>query len=177
MVEAPGSRSLSSASWVALSSDHIESLLRIAEQIHPGLPESREVFAERVKLFPEGCLGLVIEGKLCGYAISHPIRRRQPPALNSLLQWVSPEADQYYIHDLAILPEVQGRGYAQECVQKLLSVAERYPSTGLVSVYGTAVFWSRFGFKPIASDSTMETKLLDYGDDAVYLERANTTPA
>lgn len=163
------------AVWREMTIDDIESLVRVADRIHPDLPESDEVFAERVKLFPEGCLALVEgdENKLCGYAISHPIRRRQPPALDSLLGEIAPDADQYYIHDLAILPEARGRGLAQECIGKLLAIAKRFPTTCLVSVYGTTQFWGRFGFVPEEVDEDLEKKLLDYGDDATYLERKN----
>ena len=162
-------------SWRELSVNNIESLARVANQIHPDLPESDEVFAERVKLFPGGCLGLV-EGKideLCGYVISHPIRHLQPPALDSLLEEIASDADQYYIHDLAILPRFRGRDLARECIDKLLTIAKRYPTTCLISVYGTQQFWSRFGFVPVHIDDVLEKKLLDYGDDAIYLERRN----
>jgi hypothetical protein len=38
------------ASWRELSVNSIKSLARIAAKIHPDLPESDKVFAERVKL-------------------------------------------------------------------------------------------------------------------------------
>ncbi|KAL8769559.1 MAG: hypothetical protein Q9209_004490 [Squamulea sp. 1 TL-2023] len=163
------------AAWREMSVKNIESLVRIADKIHPNLPESNQVFAERVKLFPEGCLALVEDegDDLCGYVISHPIRRRQPPALDSLLGEIASDADQYYIHDLAILPDYRGYGLAQECIRKLFAIAKRYPTTSLVSVYNTAPFWGRFGFVPQEKDEGLEKNLLDYGDDAIYLERIN----
>ena len=163
------------ASWCEFSVNDINSLARVAGKIHPDLPESDEAFAERVELCPEGCLGLW-EGKgneLCGYVISHPIKHRQPPALSSLLGKIASDADQYYIHDLAILPKLRGRGLAQECINTLFAIAKRYPTTCLISVYGTEPFWSRFGFVPVQIDDVLEKKLQDYGDDAVYLERKN----
>jgi GNAT superfamily N-acetyltransferase len=161
--------------WREMSTSDIESLVRVADKIHPDLPESDEVYAERVKLFPQGCLALVEGGldELCGYVISHPIRHRQPPVLDSLLQEIDPNADQYYIHDLAILPKARGRGLAQECINKLLAIAKRYHTTSLISVYGTAPSWGRFGFVPEEADKPLIEKLHDYGDDATYLERKN----
>jgi ribosomal protein S18 acetylase RimI-like enzyme len=163
------------AAWRALSVSDVENLIRIAEKIHPDLPESEKVFAERIKLFPEGCLVLIDDENdgLCGYVISHPIRHRQPPALDSLLGEVAPDADQYFIHDLAILPEFRGLGLAQEGINKLLAIAKRFPTTSLVSVYGTSPFWNRFGFILGDIDSFLKQKLQKYGDDAVYLERQN----
>ena len=161
--------------WRELSVDNIQNLVLVADKIHPDLHESDEVFTERVKLFPEGCLALMKgDGDgLCGYVISHPIRRRQPPALNSLLREIALDVDQYYIHDLAILPQFRGRGLAQECIKHLFAVASRFPTTCLVSVYGTAPFWGHFGFFPVEIDETLKKKLLDYGDDAAYLECKN----
>ena len=163
------------ATWRKLSVDDIKSLALIADKVHPVLPEGDEVFTERVQLFPEGCLGLFEHqsNELCGYAISHPIKRRQPPALNSLLQNVATDADQYYIHDLAILPRFRGRGFANDCMKKLSATAEQYPTTCLISVYGTERFWGLFGFIPVQIDNDLQKKLHDYGDDAVYLERKN----
>ncbi|KAL9015288.1 MAG: hypothetical protein Q9173_000086 [Seirophora scorigena] len=163
--------------WRSMSANDIESLVRVANKIHPDLPESDQVFAERITLFPAGCLALMEDDgggdELCGYVISHPIRRRQPPALDSLLGEIAPDADQYYIHDLAILPEVRGRGLARQCMEKLFAIAKRYTSTSVVSVYGTAPFWGRFGFVVEEIDEGLKMRVLGYGDDAMYLERKN----
>jgi GNAT superfamily N-acetyltransferase len=163
------------ATWRNLTIDDIEPLAQVANKIHPGLPERDEVFAERIKLFPAGCLALVDNksNKLHGYAISHPIRYQAPPPLDSLLGEIAEDADQFYIHDLAILPECQGRGYGKECLEMLFEVAKKYQSTGLVSVYGTAPFWGRFGFVPVKMNVALQTKLVEYGEDAMFLERKN----
>ncbi|KAF2824181.1 hypothetical protein CC86DRAFT_354003 [Ophiobolus disseminans] len=163
------------AIWRRLTSNDIDNHIYIADAIHPGLPESAEVFAERVKLFPEGCLALTDRDtdKIYGYAITHPIRYRQPPALDSFLGEVSPAANQYYIHDLTILPDFQGRGYAHECIEKLFMSANRYATACLVSVYGTASFWTKYDFLPTDTDETMAEKICAYGEEAVYLERRN----
>ncbi|KAI1421582.1 hypothetical protein F5Y12DRAFT_696952 [Xylaria sp. FL1777] len=165
------------AVWRQLAVSDIAALMRVADAIHTELPESDSVFAERVKLFPDGCLALVENGELCGYAISHPIRPRQPPLLDSLLGEISPEADQYYIHDVCVLPRLRGRGLAAQGINKLLAIAERYPSACLVSVYGTSPFWARYGFLPPDSiDEALSAKVRGYGDDAAYLERPKTQP-
>ncbi|KAK3319411.1 acyl-CoA N-acyltransferase [Apodospora peruviana] len=164
------------AAWRQTTTADIPGLMLVADAVHPALPESDHVFTERVNLFPDGSLVLVNNDKeVCGYAISHPIRHRQPPALDSLLEKIAADADQYYIHDLAILPEFRGSGYARQGIENLLAVALRngYSTTCLVSVYGTAEFWGRFGFNAEEVDEVLEEKLREYGDDAVYLEREN----
>ncbi|KAK0754842.1 hypothetical protein B0T18DRAFT_425174 [Schizothecium vesticola] len=86
-------------------------LLLVASLSHPSLPESASVFAERARLFPTGSLVLTDDNdKLYGYAVSHPIRRGQPLALDSLLGAIDVDADAYYIHDVAVVPEMRGRG-------------------------------------------------------------------
>lgn len=148
----------------------------IAATIHPGLPEDEAVFAQRIRVYPAGCLGLVDpdvttttgSDELCGYAISHPIRWREPPALNALLPEDDDDDDdeerarggkfrepasplQYYIHDLAILPAYRGHGLARLCVEKVLAHAREcgFRTTALVSVYRTKAFWGRLGFRSV----------------------------
>ena len=158
-----------------MSASDIDSVLRIADKVHPDLPESEYVFTERAELFPEGSLVLVDGDEVCGYVISHPIRHGQPPPLDSRLGEIAADADQYYIHDLAILPQYRGRGLAAECMSQIRAVANRYATTCLVSVYGTALFWGRFGFVPEVVDTPLMEKLRGYGEDAVYLVRQNDT--
>lgn len=165
------------AQWRTLSPTNLPNLSHIAATIHPGLAERDTVFLERITLFPAGCLGLFEEesNKLCGYLISHPIRHQEPPELDSLLGEIAVDADQYYIHDLAILPGARGSGLAQEGVERVLgTAAQAYETICLVSVYGTMSFWGKFEFeKPDVVSAKLSEKLLGYGDGAVYLERKN----
>lgn len=162
-------------SWRQMTVNHIPSLIHVAARIHPGLPESDHVFAERVNLFPAGCLALVQEGSddLCGYLISHPICYRQPPALDSLLGEIAEGVDQYYIHDLAILPEWRGCGFAREGIERVLGIAKQYQSTCLISVYKTEPYWARYGFRPVEIEEGLEEKVRGYGEGAKFLEREN----
>ncbi|SPN99493.1 related to Acid phosphatase [Cephalotrichum gorgonifer] len=161
------------ATWGQMSAGDIAGLVDVANGIHPDLPESDYVFAERLKLFPEGCKILKQGDEVCGYAISHPICYHHPPALDSLLGEIAPDADQYYIHDIAILPRFRRRGLAGKCISTLLTVARRYPTTCLVSVYETVPFWARFGFVAEPVDEVLLEKLREYGEDAKYLTRSN----
>ena len=161
------------ASWRKMTTGDLHAVLRVAEKIHPDLPESESVYAERLKLFPDGCFVLMVRDEMHGYAISHPIRHQQPPALDSLLGEIAPDADQYYIHDLAVLPTVRNQGLAAKGIGALLEVAGPYSTTCLISVYGTAPFWARFGFVPELVGGALAGKLLKYGEDATYLVRQN----
>ncbi|KAL4762594.1 GNAT family N-acetyltransferase [Aspergillus foveolatus] len=162
------------AVWRNLTASDIDNLMHVANTIHPDLPERAAIFTERVALYPEGCLALVNEsGKLHGYAISHPIRHHQPPALDTLLGEIPVDASEYYIHDVAVLPGLRGQGLAAHGIGRLLEVAaaKGFSRTCLVSVYGTETFWGRFGFRPAVVEEELKEKLRGYGDGAVYLTR------
>ena len=159
------------AAWRAMEAADLDAVMALAGRCHPALPESRAVFAERLALFRQGCLVLDGPSGVAGYAIAHPIRRSEPPALGMLLGSIATDADQFYLHDVVVAPELRGRGASAMAVDRLLDLGGAYPTTALVSVYGTAGFWSRFGFRPAGRG--MSEKLRAYGDDAVFMERRN----
>ncbi|VUC26836.1 unnamed protein product [Clonostachys rosea] len=159
------------ASWRGMTSADIDGVLRVASEIHPDLPESAAVFAERLSIFPDGCLVLAQGDDVCGYAVSHPIRAGHPPALDQRIGEIAPDADQFYIHDLAILPRVRTRGLGAQCIERLLLVADQYETACLISVYNSASFWRRFGFVPEPTGAALSAKIRGYGPDAVYLVR------
>jgi hypothetical protein len=157
--------------WRPTVQSDIPELYQLSEQIHPDLPESEQVFHNRLAHFPRGCLTLTLtltnvttnpttdinnnktpqepQEQIKGYILSHPIPQNQPPPqLDTLLETnIPPDTDasyHYYIHDIAITPDVRGKGLAREGIEMLLFgiVREkRYGNTALVSVYGTASFW------------------------------------
>jgi GNAT superfamily N-acetyltransferase len=161
------------ATWREMTDGDIPGVMRVADDIHRDLPETEAVVRERLSLFPEGCFVLVENDKVGGYIMSFPVRYGKPPALDTLLGGIPPDADQYYLHDLAILPGFRGRGAAAEGIGRVLEVAKRYPTTCLISVYGTVPFWGKFGFTPEPVDALMEEKLRGYGEGATYLTRQN----
>lgn len=157
------------AMWRAMAAKDITAVCAVADVVHQDLPESAEVVSERLRLYPAGCLVLEEAGSIVGYAISHPIRPASPPQLNTLLREIPKDASEYYIHDVALLPHLRGSGMARAGIEALLAGAEGFPLVGLISVYGTGPFWSRFGFGPSGKD--LGEKLAPYGEDAVYMVR------
>lgn len=157
--------------WRPATASDVPGIIIVGDHVHSSLPEGAEVFTERIKLFPEGCLVLTEGDKIYGYAISHPILWAHPPALDSLLGEMAPEADAYYIHDLAVMPQLHGQGFGAKGVSRLLEVAQRYESVCLISVYGTEKFWGKFGFVKASVNEILAEKIRGYGDDAVFLVR------
>ena len=173
------------AAWRAMRESDLAAVLALADLIHPDLPEDPAIFAERLALCPEGCFvldaggldagpldpdPLDAGGHIAGYTLAHPIRHLDPPPLNTLLGAIPPDADAFFIHDVAIAPQMRGQGLAGPVVAALLAVARGFPRACLVSVYGTVPFWERFGFVD-ASDALPRGKLAGYGADARFMLR------
>lgn len=158
-------------SWRAMREEDLPRVLDVSVRVHPGFPEGEAMFRNRLSLHPAGCLVLDDgAGALVGYAVSHPSKRHAPPALDVLLDALPSDADDYYIHDVALLPQTRGGGHARTGIERLLDQAASFETASLVSVYGTAPFWSRFGFAPEAQVD-MTAKLAPYGEGAVYMLR------
>ena len=162
----------STAFWRQMEQQDLAGVLKVADVVHPGLPERLEVMAERLRLFPRGCLVLEDAQRVAGYAIAHPIRPAEPPALDTLLGALAPDATNFYMHDVALLPRMRGCGLAPLGVRRLLDVARSYDAACLIAVYGTPVYWARYGFEP--SSRVHREKLAAYGEGAVFMEKRTT---
>ena len=158
------------AEWLPLLPQDLDSVNSIADRVHKTLPERPEVFEEKATLFPQGCRKLVFNGKTVGYGISHPWMLNSIPPLDDFLEELPKHPECMYLHDIVILPEARGGGAAANYVEyvKRLSVSMEIKSLALVSVYGTDVLWSRFGFRAIHSPD-LSAKLASYGATAKYM--------
>jgi hypothetical protein len=142
----------------------------LAALLHPDYPEDAVVFAERLRLYPPGCHVLERDGEIAAYVVSHPWLDRAPPPLNTLLGELPARPTTYYLHDLALMPEVRGSGASVQVVEALAGQArnEDLPSLSLIAVNGSAGFWQRQGFAAVVDD-TLAEKLRSYGDDAQFM--------
>lgn len=161
------------ARWRAMAPADLPAVAAIADAVHPLYPEPPEVPAERLALFPAGCLVAAgADGDRLGYAISHPGRLGQPPALAIRLGALPANADCLYLHDVALLPRARGMGLGEAVVAHLRAMARDagFRHLALVAVNGSAPYWHRHGFRPYAAGSdALAAKLASYGGDAAYL--------
>ena len=126
----------------------LATVARISAEALPDYPEGEFVFAERLRLFPQGCF--VVEGsEILGYAISYPWTHGAPPRLNSELGALPAQPTTYYIHDIALRPAAHGRGLAKVLIERMETTAkaEGFRNLSLVSVNGSLAFWSKNGFE------------------------------
>jgi ribosomal protein S18 acetylase RimI-like enzyme len=136
-----------------LTADDLPALHRLeADAYEPALHESDEAFLRLMALYPEGALGFFDAGELCAYAFAVPLPAGAVLSLKAPLAALSPDADTFYIHDVAVAARCRGRGFARRLVSKLVEIARArgFRACELVSVQGSAPFWERFGFERVA---------------------------
>lgn len=158
--------------WRAMTPPDLPAVAALAAAIHVAHPEDDAVFAERLALFPAGCLVLEEAGEIAGYVLAHPWRRLAPPPLDTLLGALPADADCLYLHDVALAPAARGRGAAAAVLERLATLAREshLPGIALVAVCGTPPFWIRQGFVAVDAPS-LAAKLASYGAGARLMER------
>jgi len=163
--------------WRVMTAQDLGEVKHLADVIHVNHPEDMDVFVERQHLYAQGCLVLVEADRMIGYALTHPWRYGEPPPLNSRLSEIPRQATTYYVHDVALLPEARGKGYAAQVVERLVSHAQKggFGNLSLVAVNKSQAFWERLNYRAAALPG-LETKLLSYGPDAVLMARNLAKP-
>ena len=159
------------ARWRQTKADDLAAIQKIGNAIHPDLLERPEVFAEKLSLFPEGCL--VLEGdRVLGYAFAHPWRLNNIPKLNEFLLRLPPEPECLLIHDVAILEPARRRGAASSLLDRIVRLAmdRNLTHLALVAVYGSHEIWGRLGFDVVDCER-LAHKLASYGETAQYMVR------
>lgn len=144
---------MSGLSFRHLTPDDLPELHRLeAEAYEPTLHESDQAFLRLIALYPEGAFGFFEGDELCAYAFGVPLPAGAVLELRSPLDALPPDADTFYIHDVAVAASCRGRGFARRLVVKLhdLARARGFRACELVSVQGSAAFWERFGFARVA---------------------------
>ncbi|KAK1751414.1 acyl-CoA N-acyltransferase [Echria macrotheca] len=168
--------------WRQMIESDLPAVQVIADTIHHALPESASVFASRLRHYPKGCIVYTPPdtdasdpANIKGYIMSFPIRHTQPPPLETHLTPIPEDANQFYMHDVVVMPECRRQGAAREGITRILELSrsEGFETTCLVSVYGTVEFWGRFGFKMYPISDELTKKIKSYGDEAEYLVRPN----
>src|SRR3954465_3764726 len=163
---------MSKPHWRPARVSDLPAVSKIAAQIHPDLPERPEVFAEKMRLYPDGCRVLATDDGIVGYGLAHPWMQHRIPPLDGLLEQLPDDADCLYLHDVAVLPDFRGgvvRDYALAI--EPLARASAIATLALVSGYAPRPVWERLGFRSGTTDAELRAKLATYGDSATYMLR------
>jgi GNAT superfamily N-acetyltransferase len=138
----------------------------ISDAVHGRFTEPVAVYAERLALYPAGCRVLEQDGAIAGYLITHPWHRDDPPKLGAMLGTIPADADGYYLHDIALLPEARGSGASKVALDfvRARTRALGLHDIALMAVGGADRFWAAQGFAyvPCAVDPS-------YGEDAYLM--------
>ena len=159
--------------WRAMQTDDLDHVERLSAAIHAGFHEDRAVYAERHRLFPDGCMVLAQGSERLGYLIAHPWVAGDPPALGALIGGLPERPDVFYLHDLALAAVTRGTGASRPAIDHVerLALAAGFDRVALVAVGDAGPFWISRGFVPVNSPH-LHRKLASYGGTATYMERA-----
>jgi ribosomal protein S18 acetylase RimI-like enzyme len=122
-----------------------------AEAYLPALHESDDALLRLIALFPDGAIGAFDEAGMCGFIVGVPLKAGTTLELRGPLDAVPPDADVFYVHDIAVAGRCRGRGTGRQLAARLLDVARGhgFARAELVSVQGSAPFWERLGFRAV----------------------------
>jgi GNAT superfamily N-acetyltransferase len=159
--------------WRRMARLDIDAVTVLANRVHVTYPEERGVIEARLDLFASGCFVLAngVE-PIGGYAISHPWIAGDAPALNVPIRTVPDGAPVFYVHDLALAPELRGSGYASRMAERLIDEARLggFYTASLVAVSGAHLFWKRQGFEVRDLPALCDPEK-GYGPEALYMVR------
>ncbi len=152
--------------WRAMTGADLPAVAQISAAVHGRYAESEAVYAERLALWPEGCFVWQQGDAVAGFLVTHPWYRASSPALGALLGTIPPDADSFYLHDIALLPETRGQGAGSAATALVLERARQagFRDVTLVAVNGAEAFWTTQGFTIVEAGG--------YGPDTYRMRRA-----
>lgn len=158
--------------WRNMMTGDLAAVSRIAAIVHPDYPEEDAVFADRLALYPDGCLVLADEKTIVGYVLSHPYPFGRSPELNTRLARLPDARGCYYLHDIALMPDARGNGAASRAVSMIMDRArgKGFDRIALTAVNHAAPYWSRLGFAP-KDQTEHDSQSGSYGANALYMCR------
>ncbi|MBI1328133.1 MAG: GNAT family N-acetyltransferase [Alphaproteobacteria bacterium] len=161
------------ATWQPMLAADLKHLKRLSDLLFPDYLEDYEVLEERWKICPLGCFILKnYSFNAVGYALAHPAKLKAPPKENRI--FIVPEdADCFHIHDICMLYDYQGYGYAGRVLRDIAAYAlERgFNKLAIVAVHNSRRIWEKYGFKPLDDETYQQKIKADYGDDCFYMVR------
>ena len=137
--------------WRAMIAADLPAVAQISAAVHGRYAESEAVYAERLALWPTGCFVWQQDEYLAGLLVAHPWHRVGSPALGALLGTIPPDADSFYLHDIALLPETRGQGAGSAATALVIERARQagFRNITLVAVNGAEAFWPTQGFATV----------------------------
>ena len=153
--------------WWNTTAEDLDEILDLSYEIWPRHSEGTDLLS-RFHLAPEGCWTLKDDIDVVGYCLTQPSYYHNPPKL-SQAYIPSNDHDCYHLHDIAILPDYQGMGYARVAVGMFLNDLERNMPKTLICVDDTYDFWFEMGFQEHPDKQIQAMVANDYGIGSFYM--------
>lgn len=136
-------------------------------------PESKLSMASKIVVSPDTCFVAKEYGQIMGYLLSIPALLGEPPALDSETKSVIENPECLYLHDLAVHPDIRGKGVGVLLLNQFMDIAREkgFQYSSLISIQNSVSFWEKQGFYPVNPSENLKHKLCSYGQDAVYMEK------
>jgi len=159
--------------WRPMTADDLDGVVEVAAIAFPDHFEDRACFANRLELWPQGCLILADDAGVAGYLFTYPWTRDAMPALNAVIPDIPPLADVLHLHDLALHPRGRGMGASRTAMERVLELARTggWNTVALIAVNDATAFWQGHGFT-VRETPELAEKRIGYGPDARYMTRA-----
>ena len=134
-----------------ITSGEVTSVLEIQRDCYSEwyLEDSR-MFEQMIAVYPQGCLGVKVDGVLAAYAFFHPYREDAVKPLDDSLTLDGGE-DCMYLHDFAVHPRFRGMGFTRMLMERVDHETwnEGFDVQCLVAVQDSKGFWMNYGFEPV----------------------------
>jgi len=126
----------------------LPAVTQISAAVHGRYAESEAVYAERLALWPTGCFVWQQGDAIAGLLVAHPWYGATSPELGALLGAIPHDADSFYLHDIALLPQTRGQGAGKAATALVIECARQtgFRDITLVAVNGAEAFWASQGF-------------------------------
>lgn len=158
---------------------HVAEVLEVQRMAFtPELRESTEVFDDRIARFGRFSRVALLDGRVVAYLLSFPWKLGDTPVNNQKFPENLPAPDCFYIHDIALLPNVRGSGLARMLVDTAFSAAraQGFTQVSLVAVAQSGDYWDRAGFTPYAFVTPQKAQRITeiYGEGARLMVRGTS---
>lgn len=163
----------------AMRLDDLPAVLAVQAACYPPpMQEPAATVLARCKAAPGSCLVAVDHAGVCAYLFGYRSRLGVVTPLGAAFE-AMPDADAFYLHDLAVAPRGKGRGLGRALVAQAWAWADRQGlrASALVSVQDTRAFWTGLGYREAALDcAEARAALASYPAAAHYMTRPLTGP-
>ncbi|MGY4567108.1 hypothetical protein ACVWY5_000177 [Bradyrhizobium sp. USDA 3256] len=117
------------------------------------------MFAEKIRLCPDGARVLAAEEAIVGYGFAHPWKQHRIPPLDGFLERLPDDADCLHVHDVAVLPDTRGVWHARMSRRSRNSrVRQALRLSRWSPIYSTRPLWECLGFRPRHDECGVERK-------------------